>query len=399
MLTEEQREKRYNDMLLEFLLEKDLNKFSGLNKTLKFKNGSLMGRWYCNNRKRISLSEDNVSLKVKEQLNKKKQKKEAISKEQRIINDETFNNKVLEFYLERSLDKYVARNGDLRFKDNTVMFTWFSNNKNRILNSDDNICKLIKKQYFEEYLKCSEKTYYLKQKGFEDKLLEFLNEEDLNKFNLKNRTLKFKSGTIMSVWFNNYKNRIIKLNNEISDDVMMQYLKYYNVTLKEPRYERLYKRAEEFYKEKNIDKYNIKNENIIFKDNIIMSVWFVNNKHIIFNSDNMYCIKIKEEYENKFLPLVETSKMEKKKNRGLILFEEKLEEFTLENDLNKFNSGNKVIKFKNGSLMGNWFNMNKNMILYDRKCEDIIKQYCEYKNIDVEKFYTDLEAKKNKSRI
>ena len=60
----------------------------------------------------------------------------------------------------------------------------------------------------------------------------------------------------------------------------------------------------------------------------------------------------------------------------------KLEEFLQEQNLDKFNVNKKNLKFKDGSLMGVWFNHNKPAIINsdDEICLKILKQFYEYKN-------------------
>ncbi len=55
----------------------------------------------------------------------------------------------------------------------------------------------------------------------------------------------------------------------------------------------------------------------------------------------------------------------------------KLDEFLQEQNLDKFNSNKKNLKFRDGSLMNAWFNNNKKEILEstDEKCKEVQEQH------------------------
>lgn len=190
-------------------------------------------------------------------------------KEKNIIENLTFEQRIDEFLNELNLLKFFHYS-NLTFSDETLMGSWFFYNGKTLLNSNTTKCMKIKKQLLEFLNMCDEivevfaldeknktliTTYELKQiysvnkghidisvinKSFNDLYIEynlnnsrdisyllmvFLKRKCKEKFE-QNSGVNFSNGLSMGVWFNQNKDYIFSLNNELSKLVMRQYENY-----------------------------------------------------------------------------------------------------------------------------------------------------------------------------
>ena len=203
--------KKFLFKLKEFYKEKDLQKFNGSNKTIKFANGNYMGNWFRDNKKQIFDSNETTCKKIQKQYKKYREKLYLEQKET------DFTNKIKEFYKEKDLQKFNGNNKTLKFAKGTYMGYWFIGNKNEIFESIDDICKKVQEQY---------KAY--KKDKFNKKAKEFYEEQNLEKFDCNKKSIKFKSGSLMGVWFNNNKKEIFNFDDELCLQVLRQYYEYKN---------------------------------------------------------------------------------------------------------------------------------------------------------------------------
>ena len=119
--------------------------------------------------------------------------------------------KVYEFFCEKNNNKFQV-NSNLKFKDGTLMYKWFLNNIDKIINSNELIYNKIYNQY-ELYL------FYLELKN------EFYNHPNLEKYD-ENSNVRFKSGALMCFFFEQYFNDILNSNTKIDKLIIDDYKKY-----------------------------------------------------------------------------------------------------------------------------------------------------------------------------
>ena len=231
----------------------------------------------------------------------------------------TFDQKVIEFNEEKNLQKYNTNRVGCDFSDCRRMPSWFKYNLSEIEERAKNLdegCINILLRYYASYKRDEEsaKVYrdlldkskeithdsikinnegnsrHLKNISrnkmlFHLKLTEFININDDRKYDSKvHDNLKFSDGTGVNNWFNNNKYRV--LDNKI---VLNDYIR-----VKGPQKKRLdfYQKVKEFEKESNMKKYVTSNKELKFSDDVIMSMWFYNNRAKILK----YSFKIKAEY-------------------------------------------------------------------------------------------------------
>lgn len=196
--------------------------------------------------------------------------------------------KAKEFYQEKNLEKFNYSKKNIKFKNGNLMVVWFEKNKKEILESNEDICKKIQKQY-KQYRESLKKSFEERQK---EKLSEFCKEENSEKFYSNKKKLRFKDNAYMGFWFAGNKKEIFKSNEDICKKIQEQY-KEYRKNLKEST---IKNKVEEFYQEKDLEKFNCNKKNIKFKNGNLMAVWFNNNKKAILNSDDEICLKILRQY-------------------------------------------------------------------------------------------------------
>ena len=209
--------KSFTNRLKEFANEPCMQKFNTSDRSLLFSDGGIMSTWWN------SLSSKILNLQTPDALAINLQYKEYMDNNTFANVKKRYYEKLKEFKQEENLNKFKPNN-DLRFKDNTLMNAWFKNHYFKIISSNDDVSKSIMMQYKKF---CEEQKRRL---SFEEKLLEFEREEDLQKFNKNNKTIKFTDGCIKSNYWNSNKKRIYSLNNVISKSIIKQhedYKKYY----------------------------------------------------------------------------------------------------------------------------------------------------------------------------
>ena len=94
--------------------------------------------------------------------------------------------KLHEFFCERNYEKFEI-NSNIKFKDGTLMYKWFLNNKDKIINSNELICIEIHSQY----------ENYLSYLGLKD---EFYKHTNLEKYD-EDSNIRFRSGALMNDFF------------------------------------------------------------------------------------------------------------------------------------------------------------------------------------------------------
>ncbi len=140
-------------------------------------------------------------------------------------------------------------------------------------------------------------------------------------------------------------------------------------------------KAKEFLDEKDMNKFHCLSLPK-FSDGTFKGIWFDKRKKDIFSSDLKICIEITKQY-NEY--------QDNSKKR----FEEKLNLFANEKNLDKFNQANKDIKFDDGKLMCLWFMTYKKFLFScdSEICKKIQNQYQDYKKKNDSKAKTLFESR------
>ncbi len=143
----------------------------------------------------------------------------------KLTKEQVFTNRLIEFEQTNNNDKFRQSKIDCKFSDGKVMSSWFYRNKDKILNGNDEVSLSIKKQY----------TVYKKFYGnsiatFEERLKEFEESTNLDKFKQTFCDVYFKDGTNMGTWFSRFDDKI----REMKDDkrcisILIQHEKYLNL--------------------------------------------------------------------------------------------------------------------------------------------------------------------------
>lgn len=254
--------------------------------------------------------------------------------------DNTFLKKAKEFEAEKTLKKF-QRMVNLRFSDGTFMGLWFYTRKDDICSSDLEVCIRIAKQY-EECLNSIDKN-------FEEKLKSFINENNLNKFNQNNKTIKFEDGKLMPFWFMSYKKILLSSTNKCCKMVQQQYQEY--IKMQADKKQMVFSlHLKEFVEMPNLDKF-MKQKDILFSDGVSMNSWYNNNKDNLKDND-----EIQRQYD--MFKRNKAYEKEKRDKKTKINFECKIQEFLSIKSSYKFKSFNNL-KFSDDSLVGGWFQRNE----------------------------------------
>lgn len=321
----------YEKRLKDFKEEQDENKFGNASK-LRFEDGVLMRVWFHSNRKNIFKSNDPISKEIVNQFNSFKMKQTEERKKGKFLQ------KLKEFSEETNEDKFLY-NSNLKFEDDTIMFSWFRANYKKILEDDSKYAKDILEQYKkhkETYVKIT--PYFLK------KMEEFSKINDIKKYSEKNRDIWFKDGTSANIWFSMNKKRLETLDNEFAIKIIDDFKKIRN-------------KKYQFFVETNMSKFD--SDDILFADKTKMKNWFICHKEEILSSDDEISLGIKKQYEE----YVESKKDSRRKKYDS-KYQERLRVFSEEEDLLKFNQLHKDrFKFESGFGMAAWFSHNKEKIL------------------------------------
>lgn len=276
----------------------------------------------------------------------------------------TYHEKLVEFSNIKTLNKFLY-NSNIFFSDGSMVGYWFKKNKDLIMSSKDEFSLLIKKQY-EEFISRNDHTIETNSiSSYNYQLLrnkvakEFLEEEDLSKFN-HDSNLTLKNGMRMYTWYNYNKSIIETSTREIYVEIRKQLIKK---QMQEENKRKLLdsKKRLLFFKHNNINKFNI-DSRITFFDGTDMGKWYQNNEGKISKSNSPIDIEImkqKDLYD---------------------IYVELIEEFVLCPFFDKFNlDGN--VRFTSGALMCLFFEKYYDDIMNssDKYSKMIVEQYNKYK--------------------
>lgn len=187
---------------------------------------------------------------------------------------------------------------------------------------------------------------------------------DINEKFLSRSSLKFSDGTYSYTWFQKNKNIIINASDTLSLEIKKQYY-YFKIYIISAVNIKFQKKIKEFASNDNRSKfYSFSKE--YFEDGTNMYYWFEHYKKSILSSKDEISKKIQNQY------------FECGSNKDCHLsYDKKLQEFIKEKQLNKFNQYNKDVRFSDNSIMGMWFNVNKEDILnYNNTLKN---QYSKYR--------------------
>lgn len=280
----------------------------------------------------------------------------------------SFNERLAEFISDKNLNKFSYKD-DVRFKDGAKKYVWFIANKNKIilLNNEES------KEVFNQLIEFNSLNKYNNnvskniRMSFDQKLIAFEKETNLNKFKFADKSVRFEDGTVMGPWFSERKNKLFNMNTNVTNSIKKQFEEYES----KRKFKFFNDRVEEFISIKNSEKFNINKTDLRFIDGVIVSYWFQVNKNKILNSNDTLCNVIKQEYEQ----FLNTRNENHEK-----WFNDYVQEFEKEENVYKFDSNNKEIKFSNGVVMSSWFFNNKKSLLNSNSGYTAIKkQYDEYK--------------------
>ena len=207
----------FKDRLKEFKNIDNLLKFNG-DSEIKFDDGTNASIWFNIIGKKALSLDDEISLDVKKQYSKYLK---LMSNDKEKI----YQQRLREFEQKKGYDKFKQSKTKCVFSDGKVMSSWFFRNKNRILSDNDKISISIQKQY-KEY-----KTKYGNSAApFEDRLIEFEQNENLDKFKQTFCEVHFKDGANMGTWFASHDDEIREMkNNQICLSILKQHEEYLNL--------------------------------------------------------------------------------------------------------------------------------------------------------------------------
>lgn len=249
------------------------------------------------------------------------------------------------------------------FKNGVCTNLWFKKYQNEIFSSNDERCKLVRKQY-DEYIEVRKSQILKYKKAFYE--INFNKTMLLKEFLLLEKNSKFDPSC--DIYLSNRMNAyafFIK----IIDDVMnskdplykkarLQYFEY-----KEKKVKLQFKKELlSFYKEKRIGKFD-PNSNIKLQTGQNAGFWFNNNKDIILSSKGPIEMEISKQYET------------------FLVHYFLAEEFLKETNMDKFDMDSNV-RFSSRALMNIWWEDNEaKMRCSDLNIDDlIIEQYNQYVN-------------------
>lgn len=270
--------------------------------------------------------------------------------------------KLKEFAGIETLEKF-RQSSNIFLSDGRNAYNWFVKNKKEILSSNDSDCKLIQNQ-LSEYIK-SIKESVLKEKK-QSVYVTNTNASIMNEFKDIKSIKKFDkdSKIFLSNGMSSYEWFITNVHSILVDDCGMYKEireQYYNAK----RTQRIIGATKDKYyfcKDKRLYKFN-EFSNIELPSKVMSGVWFLQNKESILSSNNPVDVEIAKQY------------------RKYEMYYALVLEFYYEKDLLKFDNFSNV-RFKTGSLMPDWWEVNKEDILSsDFFLNQLIKdQYEEYLN-------------------
>lgn len=270
--------------------------------------------------------------------------------------------KLIEFANIKTLEKFT-RSSNILFSDGHVAYNWFVANKKEILSSNNKYCKLVQSQY-ENHLKSVKEAKLMEttqsiHNTFVNANItnEFKNIKDIRKFD-KDSNIYLSNGMTTYDWFIANSRSILVDDCGMYKEIKEQYYRAKKTRkIIEEKKDKYY-----FYKEERLHKFN-EFSGIELPSKIISGVWFLQNKESILNSDNPIDVEIAKQYH-------------KYEMYYALVFE-----FYNKKDLLKFNEFSNV-RFKSGSLMSDWWEVNKeNILSSDFFLDEFIKkQYEKYLN-------------------
>lgn len=200
---------------------------------------------------------------------------------------------------------------------------------------------------------------------YEERLLEFSKIKTFAKFTV-NSLVVFSDNLSVGRWYAKNKHLIENSDDDISITIKMQRrqcmdelnLKRGNGSYK---YQLMKDRvANEFLECDNLDKFN-SDSTLTLKNGLRMYTWYMNNKNLILSSKANVYVLIRNQLEKKKLLDDNKKEIENKKKRIL---------FSKCHDINKFNPKSNTT-FNDGSIMGLWFESNKDKIFNSRLPIDV----------------------------
>lgn len=272
----------FEEKLIEF--EKNsMDKFtlSPIGQTMLFSDGGDMTRFFKGNLSKIKKQADlgnevckKIMIQYNEYLLSINEKKEK-----------SFILRLKEFAQEESLAKFTP-NELIKFKNGSYMHNFWAVNKDKIYSLDNEYAKLVIKQYVKKKLNDrvnirkqqqeQHQCLYLNKNNFINLLNEFLQQDNLNKFNPA-ANLYFKNCIPMYKWwieFTKYEDELIEQNPNIQimiSKIDKQYVNYIN-DVNEKEEQELESRLLEFEKA-DLSKFCDKSK-ITFKDGMLMNAWW-----------------------------------------------------------------------------------------------------------------------------
>lgn len=200
----------------------------------------------------------------------------------------------------------------------------------------------------------------------EEKLKEF-KEAPKEKFD-SSLKLKFKDGTFMYSWFMRNIKNLRKRQDDLSKDIIKEYdeFKFMKGGFSNKLIELSKMNLEDHY---GISK-------LRFKDGTLVNIWLHGNKYKIINSDSKLGKEVLEKWENLRNPDV--------------IYERRKAEFEKAKE-EKFSVSSKL-RFKDGTLMNNWFKKNYVWMQSEKDClsKSIINQYIEHNKLKNPKRYFEI---------
>lgn len=210
--------KIFQTKLKKFADEKNTDKFMFLSKKPLFNDKTRMGIWFVDNKHIILTSHNYYCEEIK------KQYKNYLEHEMNLTAEEKYEKRLIEFCKEKDYNKF-KNNSKVTFSDGNLMSGWYHENKEKIESASDKFSLAIKAQ-FKYYTQIKDaKKMEKAQELYRKKLLSFMQEYDYDKFSQLG-FVEFEDGSHMGTWFNAHKSTILNSNDEISNNIKMQYNEY-----------------------------------------------------------------------------------------------------------------------------------------------------------------------------
>lgn len=280
---------KFEQRIIEFLNIESLAKFERTGGVL-FQDGINASIWFSSKKKKIlSLKTEEVK-EIKKQFNEYKKIKRKREKEK--VKEE-FERRLAEFIEIKDIYKFSAKR-KVKFEDGLSTRYWFTKEKEKIFNSKDPRCKEVKRQYDLFLITVPDDRIARFNGLYEKKLLEFANEEDLQKFSAYS-DIKFEDGKLMHNWYALNKKRIFSSKDELCIKIVQQHQRYVK-TFEEEREKNFLRKLDFFVKLNDLGKF-ARRFGVKFPDGTCCGDWFSANKKRIFELENNESILITLQYE------------------------------------------------------------------------------------------------------